>query len=272
MTDEAGVHIEHGQLAAIRRAELERVRPWFPAGARVLEIGAHDGSQAAALAEWGCTVTALDVQPAPIALQRHPVSSYDGVHLPFEDGQFDRIFTSNTLEHVTELDALVAETARVLAPDGLAVHVLPSSTWRLWTSLAHYPFVAKQVWGLAAARVKPRHGSTEAADEHVGGILHQRLQDRGALWAVRRALLPGPHGEYSSAAAEVFCYSRRRWVRYFAGNRFVVRRSFGTQLFYTGYGLAPGLGIDARIALARWLGSSCNVFVAAPRGLVASTG
>ena len=42
--------------------------------------------------------------------------------IPFEDERFDVITTSAVLEHVRNLDAMVAESARVLRPGGLAFH------------------------------------------------------------------------------------------------------------------------------------------------------
>jgi SAM-dependent methyltransferase len=66
-----------------------------------------------------------------------PVTDYDGRQIPFEDGTFDVVFSSNVLEHVPHVVEFQKEIHRVLKPDGVVVHVLPSSSWRVWTSMTH---------------------------------------------------------------------------------------------------------------------------------------
>jgi SAM-dependent methyltransferase len=44
--------------------------------------------------------------------------TFDGTTLPFEDATFDLVYCKQVLEHVRHPDALIAEVARVLAPEG----------------------------------------------------------------------------------------------------------------------------------------------------------
>lgn len=84
-----------------------------------------------------------------------PVCEDDGRHLPFEGGSFDVVWSSNVIEHVGEIDAFEAEIRRVLTPEGLAVHALPTASWRLWTSLALYPklpVLLAELWRTKRAR------------------------------------------------------------------------------------------------------------------------
>jgi SAM-dependent methyltransferase len=46
-------------------------------------------------------------------------------HLPFADGFFDRVLAIHVLEHLPDLPAALDEVARVLAPDGRFVAVIP---------------------------------------------------------------------------------------------------------------------------------------------------
>jgi hypothetical protein len=41
------------------------------------------------------------------------------------------------LEHIPSIYNFQKEILRVLKPDGLAVHVIPSSSWRLWSNIAY---------------------------------------------------------------------------------------------------------------------------------------
>jgi SAM-dependent methyltransferase len=125
-------------LKAIRLAELERCVPLFPSGCRILEIGAGSGWQAGVLQQKGYTVSAIDIPSSRYAgMQVFPVIPYDGHHIPFESASFDVLFSSNVLEHVPHVGELQEEIRRVLAPGGLAVHLLPTASWRFWTHLAH---------------------------------------------------------------------------------------------------------------------------------------
>jgi ubiquinone/menaquinone biosynthesis C-methylase UbiE len=46
-------------------------------------------------------------------------------HLTYEDASFDLVITSETLEHVPDLDVALAEIHRVLAPGGHHVFTIP---------------------------------------------------------------------------------------------------------------------------------------------------
>lgn len=50
---------------------------------------------------------------------------YDGRHLPFEDKRFDSIFSSEVIEHIFNIDEIVAELFRVLKPGGFLVVTTP---------------------------------------------------------------------------------------------------------------------------------------------------
>ena len=130
-------------LQAIRAYELERVIGLFPPHCRVLEIGAGAGWQSKAIGDRGHAVEAIDIGGSAYADVRvWPVRDYDGFHIPFPDGSFDVVFSSNTLEHIRHVETFQDEIRRVLNPDGIAVHILPTGSWRWWSNVAHYPYVA----------------------------------------------------------------------------------------------------------------------------------
>jgi ubiquinone/menaquinone biosynthesis C-methylase UbiE len=59
-----------------------------------------------------------------------------GEHLPFGDAQFDGVFSINVLEHVIDLERVLAESARVLADGGLWLAVTPNGNWERLLDLA----------------------------------------------------------------------------------------------------------------------------------------
>jgi len=125
-------------LELIRLCELESVARLLPPTGRLLEIGAGTGWQSKTLAAKGYDVQAIDVSTSNLLAHRvWPVIDYDGVHIPFEDGTFDVVYSSNVLEHIPHVRAFQRELHRVLTPGGLAIHVVPSGSWRWWTNITH---------------------------------------------------------------------------------------------------------------------------------------
>jgi 2-polyprenyl-6-hydroxyphenyl methylase / 3-demethylubiquinone-9 3-methyltransferase len=98
-----------------------------PEGARVLDIGCGGGFLAEEFAKIGCDVTGIDpsdptiAQAAAHAAEAGLAITYrvaSGEAIPFDDATFDVAYCCDVLEHVHDLDAVIAETARVLKPGG----------------------------------------------------------------------------------------------------------------------------------------------------------
>jgi SAM-dependent methyltransferase len=240
------------QLERLRRAELDFVARWFSPGNRVLELGAGSGHQASLLAAWGCDVTALDLPDRPRPERSyHPVRDYDGRTIPIPDRSVDVVFSSHVLEHVDPLPPLLDEIRRVLKPTGLAVHVLPTPTWRIWTSLGHYPFVVRTLaFGPADSLVNVR-STREALARH------------GPLRAGYKTLIHPlvAHGNNKNAVVEVLAFRESRWRTLFARSGFTVVSALPTGLFYTGYGIFSGVSLEHRRRISSLLGSSSRAFI-----------
>src|SRR5262245_16041901 len=120
-------------LRTIRLAEIDDVVRCLPPDARILEIGAGTGEQAAELARRGFEVVAIDMAASNYSTSRvFEVLNYNGVDLPFPDQSFDIVYSSNVLEHVIELDHLEWEIRRVLRDGGRCIHLVPTPAWRIW--------------------------------------------------------------------------------------------------------------------------------------------
>jgi len=252
--------LTRAHLDAVRRYEIERVLALVPAPrGRLLEIGAAGGFQAALLAPHFAEVEAIDLpQSIPPGATAFPVKPYDGRRLPFPDRSFDLVFSSNVLEHIQHVEAFQAEIRRVLKPGGRAAHVLPSSTWRLWTIATHYlDLPARVVMRLrsssfeTAAAQPPRDDAKESS--HGGARVSANILNM---------LLERRHGERGTTLGELYLFSRPAWTRLFRRNGFVIETARPLGLFYTGYALCgEGLGVPARQSLARRLGSATVLYV-----------
>jgi len=184
-----------------------------------------------------------------------PVQEYDGKHIPFPDNHFGIIFSSNVLEHIPHVRSFQCEIMRVLKADGIAVHILPTASWRFYTTLAHYPYLLKILLAYLFRNTGPE--SAGLSRSTLETLLHMPLSQK-----VKKALFPSRHGEIGTSVSEMYYFSRFRWAALFQGAGWTVERYCANRLFYTGYGLfGPTLSIPARRRLGRLLGSSCHVFV-----------
>ena len=188
-----------------------------------------------------------------------PIEDYDGRTIPLPDASVDVVLSSNVLEHVADLSRMHAEIRRVLAPGGICIHVLPTHTWRFWTTLTSYleAISFSAIGGAATRATCACRGASE-------------LQRLGEAWyrTARHAVglcLPRRHGERGNVIAELWLFHPRWWRRNFRDNGFAVVAEPPMGLFYTGEVLlGVRLGIAKRARLARVLGSSCHLFKLVP--------
>lgn len=143
---------------AVAVAEGHRARPgatmrilnrYVPQRGRVLEVGCGPTTYGAALRSPDRHVVGIDLTPDALATAagRFPDIGFvrgDIRAMPFADGSFDCVFSIGVVEHLeTGPVPSLAEHARVLAPDGVALISVP------WISVAKW---AKDRWNLRIGR------------------------------------------------------------------------------------------------------------------------
>lgn len=243
--------MSHEHLHAIREQELQRALQYFPepaADVTVLDLGSGTGLQSAYLASLGYSVIALDIASSAYAeTQVYPVTNYDGHTLPVKDKSIDIFFSSNVLEHIPHLDEILFESARVLSDNGLAIHVLPTASWRIYTTLTYYPSLIIRALKKGLGLSKPP-GTSKSNTRHA------------ASWA--KDLFPSPHGERGSIFTEAFYFRTLWWKTAFERAGFDIKHTINSDIFYTGsilFGLK--IPISFRKILSSLLGSSCRIYV-----------
>ena len=105
---------------------FDRFMDWD--GAAVLDLGCAGGFMAEEMTTRGARVTGIDPAADAVAAARARAAQvgqdirYDvgvGEELPYDGGGFDAVVCVDVLEHVADLDRVLAEVARVLRPGGL---------------------------------------------------------------------------------------------------------------------------------------------------------
>jgi len=125
-------------LASIRQFEAEKALKYLPKpeGKLMVEIGGGAGWQNDYFRAQKYDITSFDIVDSNYKnLQEGRVVTYDGKRLPYNDKSVDIIFSSNTLEHIPDLQPVLEEHFRVLVDDGICLHILPSPAWRFWSTV-----------------------------------------------------------------------------------------------------------------------------------------
>jgi SAM-dependent methyltransferase len=125
---------------------VEQILPlaahWLAGARRVLDVGCGEG-QISRLAVAGGATTVVGLDPTwaqvEVAAARAGGPAYaraGAAGLPFADGTFDHVVACLVFEHIREVDAAIAEVARVLEPGGRFAFFLnhpllqtPNSGW-----------------------------------------------------------------------------------------------------------------------------------------------
>ena len=139
---------EHQPLHAIRTslnparieyfASVFAARGLDPAGKVVVDVGCGGGLLAEEIARLGAAVIGVDPSASSIATARAHAAQAGlaidyrigpGSTCPSTTACADVVYCVDVLEHVADLDAVIAETARVLKPGGLYLFDTINRTW-----------------------------------------------------------------------------------------------------------------------------------------------
>ncbi len=126
------LNVLHGSITPGRfgyfRDVLRQHHEGGVAGLRALDIGCGGGFLAEEFARLGCDVVGVDPSSVSIeAARRHAAANGleidyrvgSGEQLPAEDSTFDVVYCCDVLEHVSNVDRVVSETARVMKPGAM---------------------------------------------------------------------------------------------------------------------------------------------------------
>ena len=170
-------------------------------GALVLDAGCGTGEFSAAAHARGARVVSVDIGPNLVRRTRskgiEQGAAADVAALPFADGTFDVVLSSECIEHTPSPRASVLELTRVLAPGGRLAITCPNRTWywscavadrlgiRHYKGLENWPsWSALQAWvaqggveviahrglHLFPFMLTPTHGLLRALDRFGGSI------------------------------------------------------------------------------------------------------
>jgi ubiquinone/menaquinone biosynthesis C-methylase UbiE len=227
---------------------------------RTLEIGGGDGFFASLLASRCQFLLSTDRYPREAAIGSNLIHRMkcDATTLPFVDGAFDFVVSSNVLAHVSERAVACREMARCLQPSGLMIHITPSRTWKLLQLILYYPNLLvgalDLLLDLLFLRIRRRDSK-----------MHERWSDSTrmpSMSRILRGILPTVQGEYSGHLDEWRRFGVPAWTKEFESAGLDVCQVVPLPL-YSGY----GFGLERLREAGERLGlSSHNAFILAHRG------
>lgn len=210
-----------GRESTRQLARLAGLRP----GMRVLDVGSGVGGPARTLAaEFGARVTGLDVTEE-FCLAAEMLTSLvglsdrvafhhgDAVDMPFGDGEFDAVWSQNTIMNIADKRRLFAEIRRVLRPGGVlaleAVLAGPAGDARMPTFWASSPDMNFLVPPGEARALLAAAGFREVLWEDVTATVLERARARRALSPAAGAATLGREVIVSDRVAEKLANSVR---------------------------------------------------------------
>ena len=145
-------------------------------GKRLLDAGSGTGWFSKAASERGAAVTSLDLGAGLLRQVRRKCDSTCVVgsimELPFPDGCFDVVVSSEVIEHIPDPLLGVAELYRVLSPGGVLVLTTPNKLWYFSVWLANglklRPYQGLENWVSRRTLVRSARGLGFRVEKIVG--------------------------------------------------------------------------------------------------------
>jgi 2-polyprenyl-6-hydroxyphenyl methylase/3-demethylubiquinone-9 3-methyltransferase len=199
-------------------------------GVRLLDVGCGGGLLAARMAGEGARVVGADLShPSLAAAKRHAEAAglalefvnARGESLPLVAESFDAVVTSDFLEHVSDLDAVIAECSRLLRPGGLFLYETINRTLLARVTAI---WLFERLLGLIPPRTHDAGMFIKPAE------LHASLARHGIVNRETRGITP----EAGTAGALLRLVRERR-----AGP---FKITDNTSISYLGYGVKPDRG------------------------------
>lgn len=212
-------------------------RPAAPDQLRGLDVGCGGGILAEAFARLGCPMTGIDPSGASIRAARDHgareglsvlYAAASGEAIPFPAASFDFVCCCDVLEHVSDVDRVVAEAARVLRPGGLFFYDTINRT--LWSNLVAIRFA--QEWGWSRFLPTGVHRWRQFIRP---GELDARMACHGIDNQETRGMKPGAHPLRVAVLARRLRTGRITYGQFGRAIRFRLTRD--TSVSYLGYGV-----------------------------------
>jgi ubiquinone/menaquinone biosynthesis C-methylase UbiE len=210
----------------IRDIEWDAIKKYIPAKAKFLDVGCGAGyAMKKAIDELECNCFGIDPNPGAHGVGRYNADSKLGLNivagfsesLPYNDNEFDVVYSSHVLEHVNDEHKSLEEMKRVLKPGGVLIIGMPTAAmaWinfltdllftthhRVFNVLFKiFPFITTGKTPFVNMLIPPSH-SNHRAKTIFFDLMHYRVSNWkkivSKVFEVKETLLPAlyPYPQY----------------------------------------------------------------------------
>ena len=210
---------------------------------KVLEVGAGDGSQTMLLKKYFSHVVSIDIAPTT---DTKDIIIANVCDLPFEDKEFDIVFSSNVLEHVDDINKAFSEMKRVLKDDGKMIHSMPSHIWKiLQLSLGWVHSFKKIIYKLLSIKLSSRAHPDDFV--HLHG---KKSKNRYFVNKLLGLIIPTIHGTSGNHISEFLRFRPAYWEKKFKENNLIYIKKHNLFL-HTPYEFLPFKFLSLRDFISR---------------------
>ena len=222
--------------------------------ASILEIGSGDGYVIERLSiEYpNFNFLGLEVEGSFYRNQSNKVKIYDGRNLSFLNKKFDLIFSLHVIEHIKDLNSHTNQVKDILNPNGIWINIVPSDTWRLFTTLNYYPSLFFNFFSLFKRYKRFKSSNNKTSLKFNKSPFY--------------FLIPHKHGEKGSVLKEYFYFKISHWSKTFRqiclNNNMLLVQASKIPFFYCSRDLFRNLfNVRVRYILSKIFGGSSIVLI-----------
>ncbi|MFZ2522909.1 MAG: class I SAM-dependent methyltransferase [Minisyncoccia bacterium] len=227
-----------------------------------LELGAGDGFQTSILSSHLHKLISADLNFDRIKIKIPSVEyikcDADRIGGFFREGQFDIIFTSSLLEHLSDLEGFLKNSKVFLKDDGFSVHVVPNRFMKIAYLVMFYPnlflLILDRVVGVFKGK-KVFQGNKNSSENNINSANNTKSNSRFSKY--KKVFFPSIHGNYSSHYEEFIKWGKGHWRITFKKAGYKIVTELPTSV-HSGY----GFGFDSvRRILEKFGFSSLTIFI-----------
>jgi 2-polyprenyl-3-methyl-5-hydroxy-6-metoxy-1,4-benzoquinol methylase len=221
----------------------------------VLEIGGGDGYTASKISQKGYRVISID--PSPRRPSYYNVEKMSAENLiGYPNNKSDVVFSSNVLEHIENLGEALSEMKRVLKPNGIMIHSVPTPACTFATMLAqpisYFRSIVLSLKDKVSVDVK-----RETLDK-----IPFKIKDNKKVLIIKivkllRTLNPinifwgSGHGASKSRLRSLWIWRRSYWKNIFNMNGLSVKSIYTVPFFMSMHKIFPGKFLGIRKYLGK---------------------
>ena len=206
-------------------ASILKNRSDFDKNIHILEFGSGEGFQIPYLKRLGKTV-ASDIYTSDGVKSLQDVEFVEcGItHTPFDNGQFDIIFSNHVIEHIDDIKSAFREAQRIGTSSCIYAFSVPTNIWLLLSIPAQYynklRSIKKKIRELL---LKPTNNSTMSSNnkDYYSDRSHKK---HSKYPKYLRYIMPAGHGVTSNFSECYHNFTIKKWKQLFSGNGFSIIR------------------------------------------------